>query len=241
MKSSGMIALYLSRKPGSPLARIRPFPPILEYFSPKRMLSSLLLLAWLVLGARAATAGSPSSPSPQLELLGVSASARKGGSEWGWMSGGAAHVPGGAVGRGFWTLELRWGHILTSAHGPGPLRGTLEYTIEIVPAFVVRENANVFGGGLNPFVLQYNFVRSRRLVPFLQAGGGTLFTNAKVPDGISKFNFTPQGGIGVYVFRRPTMALTLGARYHHISNGGIKSHNPGLNSLYFYTGISWWR
>jgi Cu/Ag efflux pump CusA len=30
-------------------------------------------------------------------------------------------------------------------------------------------------------------------------------------------------------------------RYQHISNAGIAEHNPGINSLYFFTGISWWQ
>ncbi len=237
---SGIIALFLGRGNAAPIARFPAIPRINRNLRRTRSRSGLALAALLVLSA-CALAAPPTSPSPQSEAERFSASARKGANEWGWLSGAAAQVPGGATGHGFITLDLRWGRILTNPHGSGPWRGTLEYIVEIVPAFVVRENANVFGGGLNPFFLQYNFVRRRRVVPFLQAGAGTLFTNAKVPDGISKFNFTPQGGVGIYYFRRPSRALLLGVRYHHISNGGIKKHNPGFNALYFYTGVSWWR
>ena len=138
-------------------------------------------------------------------------------------------------------MNLRWGRVLTSAWGPGPLRGTLEYTVEIVPAFVLRQSRTVFGGGVNPFLVQYNFVRSRRLVPFIQVGAGTLFTTQQVPEGTSQINFTPQGGVGVYMFRRARSAFAVGVRYHHISNMDITRPNPGHNSVYIYSGVSWWR
>jgi lipid A 3-O-deacylase len=58
--------------------------------------------------------------------------------EWAFTTGGAANVGGGARGGDFWALQLRWGKVLTSPHGPGPLRGTLEYAFEIVPAMILR-------------------------------------------------------------------------------------------------------
>ncbi len=202
----------------------------------------LAVASWIVLSACVAQAvPSPPDPAEPETLILDSRSAQKGMSEWGWNMGGATRIPGGAGTRGFWTMNLRWGRILTSSLGPGPLRGTLEYTVEIVPAFVLKQSTTVFGGGVNPLLLQYNFTRSRRVVPFLQFGGGTLFTNQTVPEGTSQINFTPQGGIGIYMFRRLGSAFALGIRYHHISNAGMVRPNPGHNSLYFYSGISWWR
>ncbi len=200
----------------------------------------LAIGSWIVVNGWAAQAAPLPPSSQESENLILSRSGQKGSSEWGWNSGGAAGIPGGAGAGGFWTVNLRWGRILTRSLGTGPLRGTLEYTVEVIPAFVLKESTTVFGGGVNPFLLQYNFVRNRRIVPFIQAGGGTLFTNQQVPEGTSKVNFTPQAGIGVYMFRRSGSAFTLGIRYHHISNAGIVRPNPGHNSLYLYSGISWW-
>jgi hypothetical protein len=126
-------------------------------------------------------------------------------------------------------------------HGPGFLRGALQYNFEIVPAMVIRESSTVFGGGFTPVLMQYNFASGRRVLPFLQAGAGMLFTTRDVPDDTSPFNFTPQGGIGAYWLLRPRFAAVVGLRYHHISNAGTAGRNPGHNSLYFYSGFSWWR
>jgi len=191
--------------------------------------------------------------------------------EWGFTTGGAADLPGGARGGEFWAMQLRWGKVLTAPHGPGPLRGTLEYAFEIVPAMVLRKTTigtpeppcpapsshffdpcafsvpgapaagTAFGGGFNPFFWQYNFTSHPRIVPYFQLGAGMLFTSRDFPAGTSSFNFTPQAGIGGYWFAKPDRAVSFGVRYHHISNAGLSKPNPGHNALYFYGGLSWWR
>jgi lipid A 3-O-deacylase len=196
---------------------------------------------WIFLNTFLLHAAPESSAPAQSEDVNLSRSAEKGVSEWGWNTGGAPRIPGGAGTHAFWTVHLRWGRVLTSALGPGLFSGTLEYTVEIIPAFVMRQSTPVFGAGVNPFLLQYNFVHGRRMVPFIQVGAGTLFTNQTVPVGSSKINFTPQGGIGIYMFRKRGSAFTIGVRYHHISNAGMVTFNPGHNSVFLYSGISWWR
>jgi hypothetical protein len=166
---------------------------------------------------------------------------QKGSTEWSLTSGVAAGMRGGAANRGFWNIDLRWGRVLTNFGKHGPFSGTLEYAIEIEPVVVIRQMANAFGGGITPLVLQYNFAGWRHMVPFIQAGAGTQFTGLRVPENTSKFNFTPQAGVGAYLFRRPSSAITAGVSFHHTSNGGLRRHNPGHNNLYFYTGIYWWR
>jgi len=165
----------------------------------------------------------------------------KGSTEWGVTTGGGARIAGGAREGNFWALQLRWGRVLTGPHGPGALRGTLEYAFEVVPALVMTQSETVFGGGFNPLLLQYNFTRGGRLVPFVQAGGGMLFTTQDVPAGTAQFNFTPQGGVGVYWLRGSGASPVFGLRYHHISNGGRIRPNPGHNAIYIYGGLSWWR
>ena len=169
--------------------------------------------------------------------------------EWGFTTGGATDLPGGARGGEFWAMQLRWGKVLTPQYGPGVLRGTFEYAVEIVPTMVLRQarfhpsqpSGGIFGGGFNPIVLQWNFTSHDRFVPFFQIAGGTLWTTRDFPHGASSFNFTPQGGIGAYWFARTNRAVSFGVSYHHISNAGITKPNPGHNALYFYGGLSWWR
>jgi len=192
-----------------------------------------------------AAAQSPSLPIPP-QLPGAPPSrtgspSEQGSTEWGWTTGAGARIAGGAREGNFWATQLRWGRVLTEPRGPGWLRGTLEYAFEIVPALVRVQSETVWGGGVNPFLLQYHFTRSRRFVPFLQAGGGMLFTTDDIPAGTAQFNFTPQGGVGLYWLRGDQASLVLGLRYHHISNAGRIQPNPGQNALYFFTGMSWWR
>ena len=175
-------------------------------------------------------------PSPPLQ---------PGSTEWAITTGGGVRIAGGAREGHFWAMQLRWGRVLTAPHGPGWLRGSLAYAFEVVPAMVMAQSETIFGGGFNPLLLQYNFAGrdrpGRRLVPFLQAGGGMLFTAADVPAGTAQFNFTPQGGVGAYWLRGDRPSVVIGLRYHHISNAGRVRPNPGHNALYFYGGMSWWR
>ena len=212
----------------------------------RKLLTAGLLQIGLALGLcmilkSAAAAGTPAPPTPSELESAVHSPVAKGASEWGLTTGGAFGLPGGAMSRGLWMLNLRWGRVLTGVHGPGPLRGTLEYALEVVPVMVVRQSTAVFGGGFNPMLFQYNFVANRKFVPFIQAGAGTLVTDRTVPARSSEFNFTPQGGFGIYLFRRHSSAFAVGVRYHHISNAGIRRPNPGINSMYLYSGFSWWK
>lgn len=206
----------------------------------------LVVVAGMIFSGCAASAQEPASSPPgrgRWDLSG-SSPAQRGTTEWGWTSGGAVRIAGGIREGHFWAWQLRWGRVLTSPHGPGLLRGTLEYAVELVPAMLLVQSRTAFGGGLTPILLQYNFTSftpGRRLVPFLQAGAGMLFTTREFPEGTTPLNFTPQGGIGMYWLRWPRSGLVFGARYHHISNAGRVQPNPGHNALYLYGGFSWWR
>ena len=170
--------------------------------------------------------------------------------EWAVTTGGGARIAGSTREDRFWTMQLRWGRVLTAPRGPGLLHGSLEYAFEVVPAFVMAqsgpvESRTIFGGGFNPFLLQYNFGRGDRpergFVPFFQVGAGALFTTDPIPAGTARFNFTPQGGAGFYWLRGDAPSFVLGLRWHHISNAGRVTPNPGHNALYLYAGLSWWR
>ena len=44
-------------------------------------------------------------------------------------------------------LGLRYGMILTAPHGPGFLRGQLEYALDVVPVWVITQKTNTAYGG----------------------------------------------------------------------------------------------
>ena len=189
---------------------------------PAKRMGAVVLAAVLSLGAPMAAGQVP---------------AEKFATEWGITSGGAADLPGGA-------FEIVPAMVLRQAGHPvciGGIAGGNFPSSNSICILIPVDMRWLYGGGFNPLVLQWNFTARERLVPFIQMGGGTLWTTRDFPAGTSAFNFTPQGGFGAYWFTRPQQAFSFGVRYHHISNGGRSKPNPGHNALYFYGGLSWWK
>jgi lipid A 3-O-deacylase len=152
-------------------------------------------------------------------------------------SGGGYGVKGVAKDTGVWNVGLRYGWVLTDAHGPGPLRGRFEYAIDAVPVFWLWQPEGLaYGAGLNPFALKWIFDSKQKAVPYVELGGGTLFTNVKVPAGTSHANFTDSAAIGVH-FLGAKWTWTAEVRYMHISNAGIASPNPGINTMQVRLGL----
>ncbi|HEY7165626.1 MAG TPA: acyloxyacyl hydrolase, partial [Candidatus Binatia bacterium] len=75
--------------------------------------------------------------------------------------------------------------------------------------------------------------------PFIAASVGFLYftDDVPVPDS-SRFNFTPEVGVGVQFFLTPKQAVTVGYKYFHISNAGTGDRNPGLDNNVIYAGYS---
>jgi lipid A 3-O-deacylase len=153
-----------------------------------------------------------------------------------WTSGGHS-VAGGRGSTGVWNVGLRYGWVLTSPHGPGILRGSFEYAIDAVPAFLILQPANTaFGAGLNPLNLKWNFQRRSSVVPYAELSGGVLFTDHDVPTRTSSVNFTPSAAFGAHFFR-DRWAWSLEGRYLHISNAGLERLNPGINTFEIRLGV----
>jgi hypothetical protein len=73
-------------------------------------------------------------------------------------------------------------------------------------------------------------------MPYIDIGGGTLFTNDKVPVGTSRVNFTTSGAIGAHFFRSK-YNWSAELRFMHISNAGLIRPNPGINTLQLRIGF----
>jgi hypothetical protein len=158
-----------------------------------------------------------------------------------WLGGGLS-VPGGTKDVRTVNLGLRLGKVLTGDHGPGFLHGNFEWAADVIPFYFIRQPRNdAFGGGFNPVNLKWNFTRSTHVVPYLELGGGVLFTNTEVPVGTSTVNFLTHGAVGLHIFVRPSQALTVNTRFEHISNAGLAVPNPGVNTVQFSAGWSWFR
>ena len=136
-----------------------------------------------------------------------------------WTSGG--HGTNGITQHtGVWTAGFRYGWVITAPHGPGFLRGRFEYAVDAVPVFVVFQPTNTaYGAAINPFALIWDFDTHGRVVPYIELGGGVLFTNTQVPRG----NFPDQlhdGGRGGRAFSRGQGELDRGCALHaHLKRG----------------------
>jgi hypothetical protein len=137
------------------------------------------------------------------------------------------------------------GRVMTGELGTGFARGTFEVDSEIMPVDYVLWGGykNVYGFGVNPLVMKWNFTRGKRAIPYFLAQGGMLRTSVNVPPGnTSKINFTSGAGIGLNYFLRPRRSLNWDVRATHLSNASLGSHNPGVNaSLQFSVGYNWWK
>ena len=161
----------------------------------------------------------------------------QGGHEVQVWAGGGHSVSGGRGNTGVFNAGLRYGWVLTAPHLPGFLRGNFEYAVDAVPVFLVFQPANTaYGVGFDPLGLKWNFERHGRLSPYLELIGGTLFTSHNVPTGTNTVNFMDQAALGVHILgAKRNVSLEL--RYMHISNAGLATPNPGVNTVQVRLGI----
>lgn len=141
---------------------------------------------------------------------------------------GGHSVSGGRGNTGVFQAGFRLGRVLFQAP-----KGNLEYSVDFIPVYYIVQQQNAYGISFTPFNLKYNFTSFHRTIPYLELGGGVLFTTHDVPDGTNGVNFTPQAGIGLHIPMRSGSHRYLGValKYIHISNAGLSVPNPGINTL----------
>ena len=160
----------------------------------------------------------------------------EGGHEFQVWTGGGHSVAGGTRETGVWNVGARYGWILSAPHGPGFLKGRFEYVVDAVPAFVVFQPRNTaYGVGINPLGLKWIFATRGDVQPYLELGGGTLFTSHEVPSGTSTVNFTSSAALGMHFLG--ARAWSVEVRYMHISNAGLSKPNPGINTIQVRVGV----
>lgn len=161
----------------------------------------------------------------------------EGGNEIQIWAGGGHSVPGGTKNTGAFNAGLRYGWILTGPHLPGFLRGRFEYALDAVPLFLVFQPANTaYGIGFDPLGLKWNFVRHGNFSPYFELTGGVLFTNHNVPANTNTVNFMDQAALGTHILGA-NHNVSLELRYMHISNAGLATPNPGINTVQVRLGI----
>ncbi len=171
----------------------------------------------------------------------------------------------------FYSGGVQLGRVLVRAGESRCFGGNGEAVVEILPfwdAVVPRQTVVLragplveslhvpsisrHGASVTPLLLRWNFtrlVKSGRVVPYAQLGGGLLWTARKFPNvsggptkTTSRINFTPQGALGAHVFVRDRQSVDWRVEAIHYSSAGIGDYNPGVGvTLQFGIGYSWWK
>lgn len=154
--------------------------------------------------------------------------------------------------RKFFIAALRYGRTLAANDTLA-----LQYTFDAVPValatgtIVARTNTpsgttfereTAYGAGITPLGLQLDFANGSKVHPFVHVNGGLLYFNKPVPiEDSGQFAFVGEAGGGVRIFTSDRRAVSLGVRFHHISNGDRAGSNRGLNQFVIYAGFSVFR
>jgi len=131
-----------------------------------------------------------------------------------------------------------WQIALTDPIGNGWWSGSIALGAELA-VLGITGPTGAYGVGFTP-KLVYTFMSFGRLKPYLEGGGGPIWTNfeGRIPEQGSDFNFLVWGGAGVGWDLTPQLTLNAGFRFGHISNGGTYHPNGGVNYLLPFVGFS---
>jgi hypothetical protein len=110
-----------------------------------------------------------------------------------------------------------------------------------VPVYWVNQRQPGVAGGLD-LLVRWHFFERGRLTGYLDGGAGFLVSQRDVPRTGTRFNFTPQVGIGATWRLDAQTYLFGGARIWHLSNAGAfgNDRNPSVGlGVMAYMGIGW--
>lgn len=98
---------------------------------------------------------------------------------------------------------------------------------------------SISGFGATPIGFQVNFHKQNIVQPFFKSSAGFMYLKERFPNEQgTQFNFTLELGGGIEFMVAPNFSLSVGYKYHHMSNGQFGAINPGVDSNVFYTGIT---
>lgn len=236
-------------------------------FDYKTLLVSFVLVA---ICAFSVNAQSDVNPAPSIEPTTVTGPApqdtdapytlEKGDNEFGLWAGGAFAATtafGGltdaeAADRKFFIAAFRYGRTLYANHSVA-----VQYTLDAIPVAIATGNIRsvttvgpvttfqrdtTYGAGITPLGLQVDFANGSKVHPFVHVNGGLLVFNQSMPlPDAGSLALVGETGGGVRIFTSERRAVTLGVRFHHISNGDRAGSNRGLNQFIIYGGFSIFR
>lgn len=163
----------------------------------------------------------------------------EGEAEYQVFTSGGHGINGSQMDDGVFNIGARFGLILTAPHGPGFLKGRLEYALDVLPLYCVTQaNGTACGGGVDPFAFKWILSTPKKVAPYFEIGGGTLFTDMATPPKTSQINFTTGGALGLHLLQSKHN-ISAEFRFQHISNAGMTKPNPGINTIQLRIGFGW--
>lgn len=164
-------------------------------------------------------------------------------------------IPDGRLG----VVGLRYSRVLLPAPTQDPTAYAgpiLSYTADLVPVAHLhipaearperfaaaappqRGPLSTSGVGAYPIGLRVTFRSRTRFRPYVAGHTGALYFEKVVPDERGRqLNFTVGVGVGLQALLSRRISLTVGYRYHHLSNGFRGSINPGLDANLLFFGV----
>jgi hypothetical protein len=137
-----------------------------------------------------------------------------------------------------WLTQIQGGWMLTDVlardHWWG---GNLEAVGQLIIGGQDRPDDAYFLG-LNGG-LRYHFRTGTAVDPFIAGSIGIAGTDIGEPDLGGKFQFDQQIGVGLRYLFSAHHAITLEYDYWHVSNGGIREPNDGVNAHLVSIGFAW--
>ena len=173
----------------------------------------------------------------------------------------------------FFSAGFQAGRMISPMVQAGPFSGRFEFGANVMPLWqaytpspyttiVTTGDAkvvNYYGGGtftgvsVTPVVFRWNFgPENRKVLPWVQAQAGVVYTTHKfppdlevphgTPGGTSVWNFRSGAGVGMHYFTQPRRSIDFGLNAEHISSASLGDHNPGVNAtLQVQVGYTWWK
>jgi hypothetical protein len=236
----------------------------------RQSLTVLLLIIVAAVSSATAQSFNFVNPAPVEEVAGTVApmpqemdapyTLKQGDNEFGFWAGGsfaATTAFGGltdaeADNRKFFIAAFRYGRTLVANDSIA-----LQYTFDAIPVAVATGNIRsvttvgpvttfqrdtTYGAGITPLGLQLDFANGSKVHPFIHVNGGLLVFSQSMPlPDAGSLALVGETGGGVRIFTSERRAVTLGVRFHHISNGDRAGSNRGLNQFIIYGGFSIFR
>ena len=145
---------------------------------------------------------------------------------------------GSSVPHDLWLAQLQFGIILADVMEPDHwFGGNLEAVGILMVGGQERPHAAYFTGANAG--LRYHFRTGTPLVPFLGGSIGMGITDIDDADATGKFQFNEELRAGLRYFLDESKAVTFEYGLWHISNGGFREPNNGVNAHVFSLGFGW--